>query len=136
MADRNTTLAEYIEDVAVRTGARADFIEKIGFIFSSRGISLSEPAEAYASIVEETFLLDETRRMSDEGSFDLLDLFSLDKDLARGYLHQQVERLLGPQETMEQLFRRGASDAPACETIVSAARTGNVYIFPGSRQSH
>ena len=59
------SLAEYIEDVALRTGAPSDFIEKVGFIFSSKGVALSENAEPYASLVEETFLIDETLRMSE-----------------------------------------------------------------------
>jgi len=133
------TLAEYIEDVALRTEAPSDFIEKVGFIFSSKGIPLSESSDPYASLVEETFLLDETLRMSEQRTLESLDLIAHDVDLARGYLRQQVEKLAGVQAAMEGILLRTTARAEAavtCETLVSAARAGNVYIFPGTRQSH
>jgi len=139
MQTRVKTLAEYIEDVALRTDAPSEFIEKVGFIFSSKGIPLSESSEPYASLVEETFLLDETLRMSEERTLESLDLISHDIDLARGYLRRQVEKLAGAQETMNGILRRSTvhpEASAACETLVSAARAGNVYIFPGTRQSH
>jgi hypothetical protein len=139
MQTRVRTLAEYIEDVALRTDAPSDFIEKVGFIFSSKGIPLSESAEPYASLVEETFLLDETLRMSEQRTLESLDLIAHDIDLARGYLRQQVEKLTGVQETMDGIWRRKTAHpeaAAACDSLISASRAGNVYIFPGTRQSH
>jgi hypothetical protein len=133
------SLAEYIEDVAMRTGAPADFIEKVGFIFSSKGIALSENAEPYAAVVEETFLIDETLRMSETRTLECLDLIAHDVDLARGYLRQQVDKLMCVEESMDGIFHRNAvreGSVPACDSLVRAARSGNVYIFPGTRQSH
>ena len=139
MESRARSLAEYIEDVARRTDAPSDFIEKVGFIFSSKGIALTESADPYAALVEETFLLDETLRMSEQRSLESLDLISHDIDLARGYLRLQVEKLTGAKETMDGIILRNTvhrDAAAACESLVSAARAGNVYIFPGTRQSH
>jgi hypothetical protein len=123
METRSRTLAEHIEEIALRTGAAPDFIEKVGFIFSSKGIALSENAGPYADLVEETFLLDEAVRLSERRALEDLDLIAQDVELARGYLVRQIEELTGVEETLDSTINRGR-------------RAGNVLIFPSRGRSH
>jgi len=139
MEAKSRTLAEHIEEIAVRTGAAPDFVEKIGFIFSSKGIPLSENAGPWAALVEETFLLDETLRMTERRTLESLERASQDLDSARSYLRRQIEELCGVEATMDAVLGRPRSvdvDGGDGPTLLDAAGKGCVYIFPGPRRSH
>jgi hypothetical protein len=109
MTRKEKSLAREIQELALRTGAPPEFIEKVSLAFLSRGVSLDEPSSPYRSALEETFQQGVDIRESTGRALDSVASVRRSAETIRLSLSKQLKQLHEIRRVLELAEQKSAA---------------------------
>ena len=129
MSEVSVSLADYIREMAVRTGAPDAFVETVRVTFASKGIALEECASPYQEAIETAFMTDASIRQGSDAAMERVARLDADFNRFRETCARHAEEIREAQESLDLTAQR-------LESAIWRVRSPLAIVIPFPTRTH